>query len=1089
MPEDNNANAPSGNAGGVSAASPSPEVPGNIKRIEDIPGMSIIYADRLRAAGIDSLEKLAAADPAKVADLAGIDQQLAGVAVEVAKKYAPQPVAPTAAAAGPGVEILQPKPMEKPKGEQIVGKTVQEGVASEGYNAKSESTDWTAGYTSGRGNLIKAGVVIVLIAVVIIAAFLMLHPLSGPGSNRTSNTPVSNTIVFHPVLRPISSCMKISLPGTYYITKNITVGLASGPCINVTSGNTSIDGMGRVLHGAGPYAETPPFTYGVYADKIRNITISNFTIDNFSYGAYLSGVTYSEINGMNMSHDTISGILMNDSSGNRILHSAVSGTASSSGGIYIEGGGNNLVYNVTSYANANIGVRINGTRDTFAGDAFVNNPTDMICSISGGLRNSNLFSASKCSTSYQCGFAECSASNIPVNVSSIHLQGSIDSCGGIYRSGNYVLRRSLSMLEYLNMSNPLSKGQPCISVLAPSVSISCNGYAISDAGYGILVNNLYTRISGCELSNDTTGIYVRNNFDIMLLNTSIRHGTYGLMMNNVTTGIISNVSASGLTYGFYINNTTGVSFEGINAENNTYGVYYSNNSGNAFNGGGIRSNSKVDLYCSIGSYTATSNLFQNVVCGSTDCNWGSSCPVKTPPPLTTYYMNQCTGITYSGNYSLSSNIIVGSGTCIGVYANNVRLSCGGHSIAGSGSAAISISGRNNVSVDNCNINGFRNGIKVAESQNIALRNDSISGGSVGIQVSNSSQVYLLNSVAAGFNSSGFVLDRVTGSYVHNNFARSSLPGTSGFVLDGLSGDNVSFNNAKFNSKYGFLFGGSFNNSVSNNTAFNNGVFDYACIGSYGIYSEEGGINNGGTKSNCPWLVALPQFQLRPVCLAINSASQISLSSDMVYPYAQTCYSVYNTASASANNTVINCNFHTVIATSGGTFVSIINSSYIKVENCYLKGFTNAITSSGGTGNSAINNTIGSSKFGITFSNASRARISGNMVQNSTYGISLVRDTYCAVDSNHISGSNTSIYITGGIGESAYENNATHDLTGIYIYNNSQSIFQNNIFDGTSAGMKCSGGASGVGSLNKDQGGNACSSNSGCTWITSPMCKA
>ena len=46
-----------------------------------------------------------------------------------------------------------------------------------------------------------------------------------------------------------------------------------------------------------------------------------------------------------------------------------------------------------------------------------------------------------------------------------------------------------------------------------------------------------------------------------------------------------------------------------------------------------------------------------------------------------------------------------------------------------------------------------------------------------------------------------------------------------------------------------------------------------------------------------------------------------------------------------NGTIINCNGHTVYASHGGTFASVINASGVTVENCYLSNFTTAIYSS------------------------------------------------------------------------------------------------------------------------------------------------
>lgn len=940
---------------------------------------------------------------------------------------------------------------------------------------------------------------VAVLVIIIVAGWLLTQ--RGPAPITTTSSLPTTTIVQKSALKALNGCTNINAPGTYYLNGSIETGISSKPCLNITSSNVTILGRDHVIRGSGPYVGTPPFSYAMAASGVQNVMITNLTAVNFSYGIYFDNVGNSTIFNANLSRNTVSDVYLLGSNNNKIYKSIMSASLGPQGGLGMQGSNNNTIFNDTIENNARIGLTVNASGNSFNNDVIVSSPVDVECAVGPSVKT-NVFRNVECFTNNYCTAAVCSTYNTPAALSSITLGNSVNSCGGIYGPGNYTLNSDLNVLDYLNMSNPLAREEGCITINAPNVRLNCNGHTIENGAYGVIANNTAINVKNCRFVNDTTGFTMSNTYLVTLSNSTFSKGTYGIYLYKMTTGSVSNVTATGEDYGVYLDNTDGISFDNLQSMNNTYGIYLVNSTENVYNGGKLQSNTQADLYCDAASYRSSANLFQGTSCGVTDCLWGSTCSKTIPAPMSLYSINNCTSINYPGIYEMSGPIL-GTPNCITINANNVNLNCENYTIQGAGNtqgSAIVVSNSKTAMINDCRITGYQNGINITNSAFINLYNTTINGVNGGVYARNAANLHAIRLVVAGFKALGaFRFYNVTDSIINNNTASTGGNIGNGFLFNNSSMNIIASNKAQ-NGNNGFMFQDSGSNNFFNNTADSNNI-DYACAGSgdTGVFSEIGnGINNGTTKVGCRWMIVLNALTQQS-CMAISNTNLVSLDGDQLYTAGTTCYSLYNikgssttssnslnttfVQASSANGTVINCNNHTILATKGGIFANVNNVSNVRIENCYLKNFTTAIRVRGPQ-YGIINNTILNSGIGIDALSGKYSSVYGNRIYNSTQGISMDNSSFSNIENNYVANTQHQINLTDGTGYIVRSNAGTIGKTGMYIYNVTQSQFGNNNFNGTSDyGFECGLNSNQTYSLNRDNGGNACSKNIGCAWMS------
>lgn len=940
------------------------------------------------------------------------------------------------------------------------------------------------------------GVVIVIVAIIAAIGVIMLYK-PGPASTTTttsvttikgSNSTTTVTLTHY----QINSCTTIDAPGVYNVTSDITASSEAGPCISILADDVVLQGSGSKITGIGPFTERQSPSYGIYVSSKSGVSINGVSVSKFSYGIYFYNVTNSQISNTKTLNSTISGVYLNESSHDTVNNATVYSAESSSGGLFMYSGGNNTVTNSSIMYNAYYGLYLNSSGNRFYSDTFADNPADLMCGSTANDRNTNIFGRSSCQVNDYCNFAACKTSNIPYNINNTSLQNTVTGCGAIDNPGVFRIFGNISLNSYVNSSNPLSSKSTCITINSPDVKLDCMNSTISNAYYGVVVAGLYnTSVDNCAFRNDTYGLYEKGTIGTVLNNIKPSEDTYGVYLENTTGSIISNVTGTGDVFGVYMNAATGTSLYGIKMHGNTYGIYVNGQQGNEYYSGTLANNSKGDLYCSATAYNSTQNIYHPLECGSTDCGWAGSCTTVLPVPLPVTPLYSCGAITSPGNYELKTGLLSGSQTCIDVKADNVTLECNGNIVEGSGSGSgFFVQHESNVSFLGCKVTNFKYAFNVTDSRYVKISNATANKVDYGVYMFNNSYSTVSMANISVFNKGAFVFYGLNNSIIENNSASQSNINAVPFSFSNAFTDIISGNKGYENGGYAFKFTGSKNNSIMNNSEKGSGSVGYYCDAySSGLYSQRNGVNYGVGKSGCMWMIELNPESVQS-CSAILSSSTVDLTQDMLYTYGGTCFSVINQNNQSANNTLINCNGHTVMATKGGTFLNISGAYGTELENCYLKNFTTDVRSNG-QDTVIINNTMANSKTAVSISNSKYGSIRNNFITNSSYGVSLENDGYGNVDNNTITKTNISMEFSGIFGENIDGNMANFGNIGVYLLNSTENFFENNILlNQTNSGLICNGGSGNSSTLNKDYGGNVCSDNIACSWMTSsPLCRS
>lgn len=220
-------------------------------------------------------------------------------------------------------------------------------------------------------------------------------------------------------------------------------------------------------------------------------------------------------------------------------------------------------------------------------------------------------------------------------------------------------------------------------------------------------------------------------------------------------------------------------------------------------------------------------------------------------PITT-----CKTITSSGSFVVGADILAtATPSCINISASDVVLDCQGYRITGSRAAnshGINSSLFNNITIKNCFIANFSDGIFLARNKNATVFNNTLLNNSDdGIELSRTNYSVVSHNNATDNGDNGIVLTSAWANNITNNTAQHSIgSGASSHGIQALSDaqENLFINNTLLdNLNDGLSIYESSNNTLLDNWAIRNGDDGYAITnGSYNVINHSFSINSTGT---------------------------------------------------------------------------------------------------------------------------------------------------------------------------------------------------------------------------------------------------
>ena len=941
--------------------------------------------------------------------------------------------------------------------------------------------------------LVMIGVIIAVVAVLAVVSVAVVPRLVGRGTSTVSTVPQGSsttvTVTLPPAVRVVSACgTPINSPGTYRLASTLKYTSLEGACLNITSSDVRLDCNENQISGSGPFSDVPPFTYGIIAKGVSNVEIVGCIVSNFSYGVMMSATNDFLVEGSNVSSNYLSNVYLNGSSNGNVSNNYMAQAKSGAGSLYISSGSdNNTILNNSVVFNTFYGITVNGTGERFLYNHINYTPTSFLCSGTAGFEESSSASGNVCYSNNGCGFLSCKELNLPPNISRQQLGSSITSCGSIEAPGTYSLDSNISMSDYVNLSILEADHirMPCINVAASGVSLNCGNHTISNASIGVqFMHGSALRLDSCRFRNSGYGVLLGNTTVTRLNNVTASGGTYGVAVINSTADFVTSVNAINNTYGVYLLGSQDIGINIFNLSLNNYGIYVSNSVGDVFANGRAVNNSVMDVYASSGYTNSSFESMSSTLCGLTNAQWATCHRHMVAQNYTE--LAGCGPISQSGIYHLTHNLLNAS-QCIRITANNVALNCENNSISALAAMAsgygINATNVDNVSLTRCRIIRFPEAVVMSNVTGFSIANVLISRSNYAISVLDSRGGAILNNTVNMSTNTSILLSNTRATRVVGNRAISASAGSgTGIALRNATHNSVLNNTAEFYAVGMEINGSSLNNTVSYNRMSSSSTVDYSCSpGSSGLAAENGGINYGVTKSGCTWMAMLPSNSTSLQCTAAITPSSISITSDGVYGVGSTCFSI------EANHSTINCNYHTVLATDGGAFASFRNNVGSEIENCYLKGFTTAITGYNTSTVNIVNNTIlenttslAKGQPAINISYSTRPSLKQNKIMSVASGIQFNNVTDGFLLNNVVDSVGTGFTLKNATGiEINYDSALNASAVGMLFENSTESTLQGNLLGGA---LVCTGGAqSSIGNI--DDGSNSCSSNSECSWIS------
>jgi len=544
------------------------------------------------------------------------------------------------------------------------------------------------------------------------------------------------------------------------------------------------------------------------------------------------------------------------------------------------------------------------------------------------------------------------------------------------------------------------------------------GFVISSSNYNNLTSNKVN-------NNSINGFFLFSSFNNVLKSNTI-------ISNNI--GVSLQGSQKNLIYNNFFNNTNNAQDSGITNSWNVTKSLGTNIIGGQFLGGNFwHDYTGVDTDGDeIGNTQLPYNSNGNILIG------GDFLPLV---PLS------C-GFTITSDTTLTVDLIDCPGDGLIFGADSITLNCDGHTIDGVGSnSGIRASGRQNITIKNCVIQGFAFGIELSSTTQSLLINNTVQISNLGflLQASSNSNTLTNNTANNNFND-GFRLFLSSNNIFTSNRADDN---NRGFYLSFSNSNTLTDNTANINSFYGFILQGANNNIFTNNTAENNNIYGFFLqlsstsnnLTDNTIISNNVGVrlsssntnliynnffnntNNAQDNGNNFWnitkslgtnIIGGPFLGgnfwhdylgndtngdgLGDTNLPYNSNGIISIGGDFLPLVTPLCGSTIiqdttltsdlvcpgNGLTIGVNDITLDCQGHTITGSGTGSGIIAQSRQNITIKNCIVQNFFNGFDLSSSNSNNLTNNTAqNNNQYGLFLAGSSNNILTSNTVKNNS----------------------------------------------------------------------------------------------------------